>query len=151
MAPLGGIRRRPAEVLGQEEGQVALAFLEVFGIERAEHRVAGDAGIEALDDAIERLDTTDELIEGAGVEICPFAGCCVMPEILTLRASPSIARPKGGPSPKIARPKRGPSRGAEGHQRSATVPGAMAGRRPDSTPCSRRRTLGRMRASGVAG
>ncbi len=63
MAALLRVLRRPAEVLGEEEGQVSPWGLERFGIEASQDQVGLDRGVERVDKADEGIDAADTIIE----------------------------------------------------------------------------------------
>ena len=61
MATLVGVRRGPTPVLGQEERQPVTRTRQVglFGIERKQYIVGGDAGVERVDEAFEERHAAD--------------------------------------------------------------------------------------------
>ena len=64
VAALFAVGARPTPVLDEKAGQVSAALGEVVGIQRPEHRVLGNAVVEALDELDEEPVATDDLVHG---------------------------------------------------------------------------------------
>src|SRR5688500_17445312 len=69
VAPTSRISCRPAKVLHQKEGEVMAALVEVFGIHRAQGRIAFHAFIETCDDALKRGRAAGHFVNSAPVLI----------------------------------------------------------------------------------
>ena len=63
MSPPIAVRRGPAPVLSQEQCEVLGRWAEIVGIQRPQHDVVGDAGVEAVDECNEKRHPPDDLVD----------------------------------------------------------------------------------------